>query len=242
LRLREDAGRERPVQACLGGAFVVIGPNLFVGKHQHLVIGRRIPSGLRVTTDTFSITNRLPAGRSMMQIPSTVTIRPAVSQDASALAAFAARTFEQTFANDNTSEDMAAYLTKTYGEPQQRQEIDDRDGLTLLAEEGGGLIAFAQVRRQAPPSNIGEAPVELRRFYVDRSYQGRGVAQVLMRAAEDAARQLGGRTFWLGVWERNLRAIAFYAKVGFVDTGTQVFVLGSDVQTDRVMARPLTTD
>jgi ribosomal protein S18 acetylase RimI-like enzyme len=84
--------------------------------------------------------------------------------------------------------------------------------------------------------------VELRRFYVDRSYQGRGVAQVLMRAAEDAARQLGGRTFWLGVWERNLRAIAFYAKCGFVDTGTQVFVLGSDVQTDRVMAKPLTTD
>jgi ribosomal protein S18 acetylase RimI-like enzyme len=77
--------------------------------------------------------------------------------------------------------------------------------------------------------------VELARFYVDRPWHGRGVARELMDAARAAARNLGGRTFWLGVWEHNPRAIAFYAKCGFRDVGSHKFLVGSDLQTDRVM-------
>ena len=40
---------------------------------------------------------------------------------------------------------------------------------------------------------------------------------------------------WLGVWERNPRAQAFYRKSGFADVGSQVFLVGTDAQTDRVM-------
>jgi ribosomal protein S18 acetylase RimI-like enzyme len=81
--------------------------------------------------------------------------------------------------------------------------------------------------------------VEIRRFYVDRPFHGRGIAQALMRAVEETARTLGGRTLWLGVWERNPRAIAFYSKCGFVDVGQHDFILGTEEQTDRVMARAL---
>jgi diamine N-acetyltransferase len=61
-----------------------------------------------------------------------------------------------------------------------------------------------------------------------------------MTAAVAAARELGGRSVWLSVWERNPRAIAFYTKSGFSDVGSKVFVVGSDHQTDRVMARNIT--
>ena len=60
-----------------------------------------------------------------------------------------------------------------------------------------------------------------------------------MDAAVEAAAARGARTLWLGVWERNARAIAFYAKCGFADVGAQPFTLGADVQTDRVMALAL---
>ena len=96
------------------------------------------------------------------------------------------------------------------------------------------------VRRHAPPACVaGEAPIELQRFYVDRAWHGRGIAQRVMAAARDAARQLGGRTFWLGVWERNPRAIAFYEKCGFRDVGSHAFRLGGDLQTDRIMVTTL---
>lgn len=155
-------------------------------------------------------------------------IRRAVASDASALAEIAARTFVDTFGEQNRPEDVTAYLAKSFGAAQQRREIEE--GITLLVEDRGTLIAFAQIRRSG--ALVGD--VELVRFYVERGHHGRGVARELMDAAIAAARNLG-RKIWLSVWERNPRAIRFYEKCGFVDEGTQPFIVGSDVQTDRVM-------
>jgi ribosomal protein S18 acetylase RimI-like enzyme len=167
------------------------------------------------------------------------SIRRALPADAAPLAELAARTFTEAFAAGNRPDDLAAYLAKTYGEAQQLREILDEDVITLLVEDAGALIAFAQVRRgPAPECVTGPDPVELARFYVDRPFHGRGIAQQLMEAARAAARNLGGRTFWLGVWERNPRAIAFYVRCGFRDVGSHFFLVGSDLQTDRVMIDP----
>ena len=166
------------------------------------------------------------------------TIRRAVPEDAPVVAELAARTFADWFGADNRAEDMAAHLARSYGEAQQRRELEDRDWVTLLAEADGRAIAYAQVRRGPAPACVdGAAPVEIARFYVDRTFHGRGIAQALMAAALGAARELGGESVWLGVWERNPRAIAFYAKCGFRDCGSQPFLVGSDLQTDRVMVR-----
>jgi ribosomal protein S18 acetylase RimI-like enzyme len=61
-----------------------------------------------------------------------------------------------------------------------------------------------------------------------------------MDAALDAARARGAQTMWLGVWERNPRAVAFYSKYGFTRVGEHTFMLGADAQTDWVLARGLT--
>ncbi|MFN0097433.1 MAG: GNAT family N-acetyltransferase [Gemmatimonadaceae bacterium] len=60
-----------------------------------------------------------------------------------------------------------------------------------------------------------------------------------MAQVVDAARHAGAEPLWLGVWERNPRAIAFYRKFGYADVGAHVFVVGTDPQTDRIMTRPL---
>jgi ribosomal protein S18 acetylase RimI-like enzyme len=167
-------------------------------------------------------------------------LRRAVPADAAALAELAARTFSDTFAADNRPEDMAAHLADRFGVRQQTGELSHPDIITFVAATGGRLIAYAQIRRHSPPNCVtGEAPVELGRFYVDRPWHGRGLAQRLMAAARDAGRELGGRTLWLTVWEHNPRAIAFYVKCGFRDVGTQDFLLGADRQTDRVMVAGL---
>jgi ribosomal protein S18 acetylase RimI-like enzyme len=160
--------------------------------------------------------------------------------DAAALAEFAARTFADAFAADNRPEDLQAHLASAYGVRQQTAELSDPDVITLLAQRDGALVAYAQVRRRKPPECVTqEQPVELQRFYVDRSQHGNGVARTLMLAAHEAARELGGHHLWLGVWERNARAIAFYAKSGFVPVGTHDFYVGADRQTDRLFVTPL---
>lgn len=162
--------------------------------------------------------------------------RRAVASDAAALAAFAARLFAETFGPDNRPEDLAAHLAESYGDAQQAREIADPAYITLLLDGTHGLAGFAQVRRSAPPPCVPpDVPVELYRFYVDRPWHGRGLARVLMDAVHEAAAELGGRTLWLGVWERNPRAIAFYRKSGYRDVGTTFFFVGPDRQVDRVM-------
>lgn len=163
-------------------------------------------------------------------------IRRGEVSDAAALAAFAARTFSETFAAANRPEDIAEYLPAAYGVTQQTSELADPAVFTLIGEVGTTMAAFAQVRRQMPPDCAGgDAPVELWRFYVDQPWQGRGFAQQLMGAVHGAALELGGRTLWLGVWEKNQRAIAFYEKCGFRDVGEHNFWVGGDRQTDRIM-------
>ncbi|MGH7498699.1 MAG: GNAT family N-acetyltransferase [Gemmatimonadales bacterium] len=168
------------------------------------------------------------------------TLRRAKASDAARLAEFGARTFSDTFAAENTPEDIALYLGRTYGAVQQAAEIDNLAMATILADVDGRLAGFAQMRTGPAPACVsGRAPIELLRFYVDRPWQGRGLARALMEevGAEVVRRDAG--VIWLAVWERNERAIAFYRKCGFRDVGSKTFTLGTDRQNDRVMARPV---
>jgi GNAT superfamily N-acetyltransferase len=158
-------------------------------------------------------------------------LRRATVADAAALAELAERTFVEAFGGQNNPADLTAYLAHAYGEPQQRRELEHPDGACVLAEQDGILTGYAQLRRS--PAEWGD--VELARFYVDRPWHGTGLAQNLMAHALQAARDLGGTTLWLGVWEHNPRGIAFYKKCNFTDVGSHPFLVGTDVQTDRVM-------
>lgn len=165
-----------------------------------------------------------------------ITIRLGMPRDAAALAELAATTFREAFASDNTPEDLELHLGHSYGVLQQTAELEDPAIDTLLAFAGDDMAGYAQVCASEPPSCVrGTNALELWRFYVAKSWHGRGVAQALMWAAIEAARARGAQALWLGVWERNQRAQAFYRKMGFADTGSKVFVLGTDEQTDRVM-------
>jgi ribosomal protein S18 acetylase RimI-like enzyme len=167
-------------------------------------------------------------------------IRRAANEDAPWLARLAERTFRETYGEYNTAADMERYVGEHFGLARQAQELADPRLTTLVAEVTGQPAGYAQLGRTTAPACVtGAAPIEVVRFYVDRPWHGQGVAASLMAATVGAAAELGGRTLWLGVWERNGRAIAFYRKAGFAEVGTQTFVLGTDHQRDLVLARSL---
>ncbi|MEY4635416.1 MAG: hypothetical protein RJA55_1214 [Acidobacteriota bacterium] len=169
-----------------------------------------------------------------------MTIRRGTAADAPALAILARDTFFDTFASTNDATDMALHLQRAYGVEQQTAELTDPGVITLLVDEGERAVAYAQLRTGDQPECVtGPRPMELWRFYVDRDWHGQGVAQQLMARVVAEAGQAGAQTLWLGVWERNPRALAFYGKWGFADVGEHVFLFGTDPQTDRVMTRPL---
>ena len=168
------------------------------------------------------------------------SIRTATLTDAEQLAALAERTFRDTFAADNSTDDMDAYVRDAFSLDRLRGELVDDGNTFLLAYVDGGEqpTGYAKLRSgTTDPSVNGPDPIELERLYADRSAIGRGVGAALMQASLDEARSRGYRTLWLGVWERNDRAIAFYQRWGFKAVGDHVFRLGSDAQRDLIMER-----
>lgn len=167
-------------------------------------------------------------------------LREALDQDAANLAKFGAEVFEEAFGAQNDPQNLAAYLATAFRPDLQAAEIANPDYRVILLEIGGELVGYAQLRRgPCPACVILPEPVELQRFYLAAAYRGAGLADRLMGAAAGKAATLGGKCLWLGVWEKNPRGRAFYAKCGFEDVGSHVFHVGDDPQTDRVLVRPL---
>ncbi len=172
-----------------------------------------------------------------MNTRAEVTLRRAQLHDAAALAALAERTFRDTFAADNSDSDMDRYCRAHFGGALQRREIDDAGTLTLVAEAHYELVGYAQLHPLKRHLSVAaRRPIELSRLYVQADWLGRGIGHRLLEAARAEARQRGCDVLWLGVWEHNLRAQAFYTQQGFEVVGEHPFLLGEDRQRDLVMS------
>lgn len=164
----------------------------------------------------------------------------ATPDDASLIAELGARTFEASFGADNRPEDMEQYLSLNFSKNYIASQLSDPSSIFLLAYEECKAVGYVMLRAGKKPISVsGTKPVELVRLYIEEEVIGRGYGSALMNSALEEAKNNGHRTIWLGVWEKNLQAIRFYEKWGFTKVGTKEFVLGSDLQHDHIMARPV---
>lgn len=172
-----------------------------------------------------------------------LSLRRARVADAALLAELGARTFMDSYFEQNDPDDMRAYVAANFTKEVFEKDLSDPRTTYFLGtvsdmKGSSEPAAYAKLHAGEAPSCIaGDKPIELARFYVVKALHGKGAAAVLMNTCLIEAKRLGAKTIWLGVWEKNLRALAFYAKHGFADAGTHEFVLGKDVQLDRVLAR-----
>ena len=170
----------------------------------------------------------------------TIHVRYGTDIDNTLLAELGAQTFHDAFEAENTPEDMAAYLTAAFSPKKQAAELADPSSVFLIAEFEGTALAFARLKEKRPSAEItGLRTIELVRIYTSKEWIGNGIGTILMKACLSEAEKRGCATIWLGVWERNPRARAFYRKWGFEEVGTRIFRLGDDRQTDLVMQRPV---
>ena len=169
-----------------------------------------------------------------------IAIRPATSEDAAILADLGARTFRETFEPYISGPDLEAFLATAYGEAIQRAELADPSRPARILEADGMPVGFLQLRLgHREPGVPGERPVELQRIYVLRAAQGGGRGAALMAEAVEMARAWGADVLWLGVWENNLKALAFYGRTGFREVGEHIFQVGSQTDRDLILARDL---
>ena len=168
-------------------------------------------------------------------------VRYGTTDDAKMLSELGAKTFYDTFAKDNTQENIAAYIKRSFSSEIQFSELSEPDAIFLIAESECIAIGYAQLIMNSKDEAIKcTRPVEIRRIYASQEYLGKGVGKELMKATIREARQRGCECVWLRVWEKNQRAIDFYKKWGFREVGNHLFLVGDDPQNDFVMKLELT--
>nr|WP_251130792.1 N-acetyltransferase [Exiguobacterium sp. s157] len=169
-----------------------------------------------------------------------ITIKACTIEDVDALRTISIETFTETFEAENDPAHLAAYLERAYNVAQLKKELSNPDSQFFFAMLDGEVAGYLKVNaNNAQTEAMGEEAFELERIYVRRAFQGSGVGKALYDQAIRCANELKKREIWLGVWEHNHKALAFYRKHGFVQTGAHTFYMGDDAQVDLIMAKPL---
>ena len=167
-------------------------------------------------------------------------IRRAESSDLIALVNSARFFFDSAFSADNNPVVMQDYMNTAFTIDRFKQEFEEPHSVFFIAEEQNKILGYARLRKNPEADHLlSGSTIELQRFYLDPSAQGTGLADNLMQVCLDFAKDID--LMWLGVWEKNPRALKFYARYGFKKFSEHTFMMGHEAQTDWLMSRRINT-
>lgn len=169
-----------------------------------------------------------------------MTIKKCTLDDVVELQAVSKETFTETFQEQNSLEHLNAYLERAYNLEQLKRELANPSShfyFVLYDQQVAGYLKINTGNAQS--EEMGEDSLEVERIYVKKDFQKHGLGKQLLNKSMEMALELNKSKVWLGVWEENDNAIAFYQKKGFVQTGAHSFFMGDDEQIDLIMTKSL---
>ncbi|WP_348823115.1 GNAT family N-acetyltransferase [Flavobacterium aestuarii] len=170
-----------------------------------------------------------------------IIIRRITAADLEALQDIGRQTFEETFSESNSEENMKRYLEEGFSTEKLLAELNDNNSEFYFATINGDVIGYLKVNFGESQTELQDSKaLEIERIYVVKEFHGKKAGQQLYSKAIEIAEQKNTAYVWLGVWEENHKAIRFYSKNGFVEFDKHIFKLGSDEQIDIMMKRKLT--
>jgi ribosomal protein S18 acetylase RimI-like enzyme len=167
-------------------------------------------------------------------------IKIATIKDAQIISTISKQTFYEAFHLQNTKADMDLFLASHFNVLDTVEELQNINNVFYLVYNKKQLCAYAKVVDIDNPKEIpNSSTLRISRIYVLNKFIGKGIGKLLMETCIDKATSLKKDVVWLGVWEQNTNAINFYKHYGFQQFATEIFMLGTDPQTDLLMQIPL---
>jgi diamine N-acetyltransferase len=171
-----------------------------------------------------------------------ITIKPCTNEDVFILQEISYETFNETFKDQNSPENMNAYLERAFNLKQLEKELSTIFSQFFFIYLNNEVAGYLKVNTQeAQSENMGEDSLEIERIYIRAKFQNLGLGKYLMNKAIEVALEQGKNKIWLGVWEKNVNAIAFYEKSGFETAGSHSFYMGDEEQIDFIMIKSLSS-
>ena len=166
----------------------------------------------------------------------SIDIRRVTLNDVDQLQSVGKQTFSETFSESNTEADMQQYLDEKLSIEKLTDELSNRDTAFYFAAINNNVIGYLKLNSGAAQTELKDGKsLEIERIYVLKDFHGKLIGQLLYEKAIEIAKQTNADYVWLGVWEKNQKAIRFYKRNGFVEFDKHIFKLGSDEQIDIMM-------
>ncbi|MBT2571750.1 N-acetyltransferase [Planococcus sp. ISL-110] len=170
----------------------------------------------------------------------TTMIKKCTIDDLHELQTISIETYTETFKEHNTPENLTAYLEQAYPLDKLERELGVPSSFFFFIYSGQQVAGYLKLNTDgAQTEPMGRDALEVERIYVRKAFQKLGIGKQLLNKAIEMAEQQNKKTVWLGVWENNDNALAFYQKKRFVQTGSHSFYMGDDEQIDLIMVKTL---
>ncbi|NEN83746.1 GNAT family N-acetyltransferase [Paenibacillus elgii] len=170
----------------------------------------------------------------------TITIKKCTLEDVRKLQEISYETFNETFKDQNSPENMNAYLERAFTLNQLEKELSNSSSQFFFVYVDHEVAGYLKVNvNDAQSEEMGDESLEIERIHIKKNFQKHGLGKYLLNQAIEIAMECNKKQIWLGVWERNENAIAFYEKMGFVQTGAHSFYMGDEEQIDFIMTKTL---
>ncbi|MDM5219697.1 GNAT family N-acetyltransferase [Peribacillus sp. NJ11] len=171
----------------------------------------------------------------------TLNIKKCTLEDSRKLHVISYETFNETFKHQNSPENMNAYLERAFNLKQLENELSNISSQFYFVYFNNEVAGYLKVNTDdAQSEEMGDESLEIERVYIKKKFQKHGLGKYLLNEAIEIAMEGKKNKIWLGVWEKNENAIAFYKKLGFVQTGAHSFYMGDEEQMDLIMTKTLT--
>lgn len=165
-----------------------------------------------------------------------LTFRKCTFCDLEALCRISRITFEQAFQKDNNPEDFKSYLDKAFSRGNLGKELTNPCSTFYFVYSKNVLVGYFKLNTDGAQTDLKQKDtIELERVYLLKDSQGMGFGESILEKVKQIALKSQKRHLWLGVWKKNIRAVAFYEKNGFSKFGEHPYFIGQDKQMDWLM-------
>lgn len=170
----------------------------------------------------------------------TINLKKCTIEDLRKLREISYQTFDETFKDQNSPENMKTYLEQAFNLKQLEKELSNVSSQFFFVYYNDEVAGYLKVNiNDAQSEEMGDESLEMERIYIKNKFQRHGLGKYLLDKAMEIVIERNKKKIWLGVWEKNENAIAFYKKMGFVHTGSHAFYMGDEEQIDLIMMKIL---
>lgn len=170
----------------------------------------------------------------------SLLVRKATEQDLPSLQQLAKESFAITYRDTISQHLLAPYIEDHFSTEQLTKELSDEKNTFLLTCDSDKVTGYMKLRGGIVPDCVADKnALEIERIYTDPNLKGKGIGSTLITKAAAEAKEKGHTNIWLGVFQKNTSAVAFYKKQGFIIAGDAIFMMGGEEQNDYVMVKAI---